>query len=412
MPRYEKITTPEGPPRASARSLSRAKRGRNGVGSLSPDSMVREENPVEACLKVAVRGVAWTLSLWCIGLLFLAINAVDPKFLLNWYMVFMPFWAGDLMAIFVQARVLVSACSFRFLPNERLALRRYMQDQQTQAVDMNYLPLVQKVVFTVVVSVPTLLMVIAFQVLVCMRLTEGAPTAAMVALPLFILEGLCLVHFCMIRDHSATSAATWCLLFMATAALTTKFDGALGESFPYMVAFAPLWLLNMLFFVMGMQIHVDHCRGLHFLSKRQRVALNLYLGALLISWTAELLVACEETGSLSVPSVVVPLLFTLASMFCATSIFMVAKRNAKRLLLTKGYEEPLPLSKTQEGWEPSGGGTSDWFLLGAIEQRVRLRSNGEMETGSSRHSSFEQRGSSSNFHRSDSGSYADLYDDV
>ncbi|CAM9205948.1 unnamed protein product, partial [Heterosigma akashiwo] len=184
-----------------------------GIRSPSPDttSISREENPVELCLKIAVKGLGLTLLLWCIGLLFVALAVCNAAGRASWAFIFTPFWLGDIMALAVQARVLAAACSFRFLPNERLALRRYLQDQSTRAVDMNYLPLVQRVVLAVAVSVPALLLLVAFQVLLCLRL-EGAagamsPSAAAVALPLFLAEGVGLAHFCLLRDHSLASAS-------------------------------------------------------------------------------------------------------------------------------------------------------------------------------------------------------------
>jgi hypothetical protein len=50
-----------------------------------------------------------------------------------------------------------------------------------------------------------------------------------------------------------------------------------------------------------------------------------------------------------------------------------------RLLSTQGYEDPVPLSKTARGWEPSGGGSEWWSLLGELEVRAggTVRGTGE-----------------------------------
>jgi len=431
MPTYEKVSQtnpnrnlgaqPTRLSRISAGAQSSPSDGRTSRSSSpSHSSTVSQENPVELCLKIAVKGVAWTLFLWCLGLLALVIHELLHFPLSDswdWYLIFIPFWAGDLAAIFVQARVLVTACSFRFLPNERLALRRYMQEQTTQAVDMNYLPLVQKVVFTVVISVLALILAVVFQVLVCMKLTGNSSSTMVALFPLMLLEALFLLHFCCMRDHSRVSAAAWTLLLLGTFTLTVKFDqpyivAEKGKGLPYFVAFAPFWALAILFYYLGVQIHINHHRGGYVLSKRQKQALNLYLLGLTMLTCAEVVLSLNEVGLEPVaPQSVACLLFFLAASSASIALFIIIKRNATRLLLTKGYEEPLPLSKTQRGWVPSGGGTETWLLLGAVEQRVRLRAlNGNVVSTSSTQS-FEMEGGK-HFQRTNSGSYADLYENV
>jgi hypothetical protein len=86
--------------------------------------------------------------------------------------------------------------------------------------------------------------------------------------------------------------------------------------------------------------------------------------------------------------------------------------------MSQGYEDPLPLSKTRRGWEPSGGGALRWGLLGPVEVRQiaglsgahldrpssglysRPIANSDSDIGGV----FEREG----FNRTDSGRYDDI----
>jgi hypothetical protein len=70
-------------------------------------SLALQSNAVEDCMKLVSRGAAWTLSFWCLGLASVMLRYAAPDLaeryahpqLSQYYIVFAPFWIGDLIAV-------------------------------------------------------------------------------------------------------------------------------------------------------------------------------------------------------------------------------------------------------------------------------------------------------------------------
>ncbi|TFJ81703.1 hypothetical protein NSK_006952 [Nannochloropsis salina CCMP1776] len=121
--------------------------------------------------------------------------------------------------------------------------------------------------------------------------------------------------------------------------------------------------------------------------------------------------------------------------FAELGFYLVAADEVEHLTTSHGYEDPMPLSRTARGWEPTGARVSNWLLLGRLEETARLMRRGGLAGTSGSATAASGRGLSGvgvnmtrnsplrdyqgysgregrELRRSNSGSYADLYDDL
>eukprot|EP00617_Octactis_speculum_P007745 CAMPEP_0185796300 /NCGR_PEP_ID=MMETSP1174-20130828/161008_1 /TAXON_ID=35687 /ORGANISM="Dictyocha speculum, Strain CCMP1381" /LENGTH=161 /DNA_ID=CAMNT_0028491653 /DNA_START=704 /DNA_END=1189 /DNA_ORIENTATION=- len=70
----------------------------------------------------------------------------------------------------------------------------------------------------------------------------------------------------------------------------------------------------------------------------------------------------------------VPLGTLFFGLFCgALGVFIVLDIHAEWLISSKGYGEPLPLSRTEHGWAPSGQEKGYELCLGMLDKNVLIK---------------------------------------
>lgn len=220
------------------------------------------KNPVEDCLHAGVTGFGWCMVSWLVGVVLLAL-----EYTRTWghpaaahqrgrnsrpsggspdgpsWLIFAPFWLGDLLAIVVLARVLSKVASVRFATphRSRNGMRRSTADSRDRStgslnelgsgndahcaivpVNLDYFPLIQRVVVTAVVAFIVLVLAVTEQVLVCLWWGVhqqgqgggggggggGGPGPFTLATPVLILEGLCLLRVLILRTEGLLSGLT------------------------------------------------------------------------------------------------------------------------------------------------------------------------------------------------------------
>lgn len=215
-----------------------------GYGCYEPLS--QQSNPVNACLRAGVAGFGWCMVSWYIGVTLLVIEyariwdaqigernsgmsseiyyprqASGPPWL-----IFAPFWLGDFLALVVLARVLSKIASVRLAaPTRNRGFRRSDGRERSSgslnelsngsnavAVNMDYFPLLQRVVVTALGCFIVLLLVIVEQILACLRwgraTDAGVPGSLALAAPALVLEGLCLLRITLLKTQGLLSAIT------------------------------------------------------------------------------------------------------------------------------------------------------------------------------------------------------------
>lgn len=429
-------------------------------------------DPLERMIKRALLGFALFLAFTFLGVLLLVLKGLGfdqmpglarlPPVATNYWVVFAPFWAADLVGWAVIARTLTGTCSLRTrgVRDERRHMARLTAKEAQNTISMEMLPLVQIVIRALLVATPFLMCVTAAQILLCLNLQGGKAQVPLwlALLPLVIWEGLALLSTLCLRTGSFPKALGWFLALLSTLALGLRLSTPpppLPEVFwplassdaPLWLAFTPFWALETLLLLTLLYVALQACCARRYRLTSQHVAcLVLYTGSLALITLASVLVAWrQETWEAALDHALRFQNFseTLAgiALFCGVGLtqlglYLVAADEAEHLLTSHGYEDPMPLSRTARGWEPTGARVSNWFLLGRVEETARLMRRGGVAgvvgnaagaagrrmagtaKGALRESPLRggRAGGSGEgggeLRRSNSGSYADLYDDL
>ncbi|KAG5177732.1 hypothetical protein JKP88DRAFT_350592 [Tribonema minus] len=467
------VVDSEGPGKNSGSTVVSAGAGKSqpreagGIRLQKPSDAAQVE-AVATILHSATAGVSWTLGLWCLGLGTVMLRAARPELAADpitgtFWVAFVPFWLGDIMGMAFQVKLLSDAYPLRFItPEQRVLLeRRYgavgggaLSNTLPQELaglgigplgksipcDMAYMPLVQRVAFAALVTVPLLALAIAQQVLACLELSSvaalnaAAPGAVLhrgnmlVTLsPLLAVEAAALVRMLIIRTRGPLPLITAALLLLGTLSIGAKADGVSGvllSDAPWWAVLIPFWVLIALY--LGVVAHIGMGEAFAkrvILSHAQRTSLLLYALALLAAGGGlGMVVARPILQGLPIWELALhvsaPLgaLWSAAAMFCL-GVCLAMEGAMARLLRTKGFEDPIPLSEVAGHWVKGGPGNENWALLGVV---VLNRDNAAKEAqaaaatlGGNRSMSESSFGSSAiggadDRHRHDSGSYDPL----
>jgi hypothetical protein len=231
-------------------------------------------------------------------------------------------------------------------------------------------------------------LVTASQVLLFLHLEFHRLSFLVAMAPLMALQLLGVVECILLETRSALGGVCWVLLLSSTLTLSLRVaekTALFRAGMPWWYAMVPLWALEALFLVMAAFILLQGCclRRYH-LTHHHSLCLALYLSCLLLTGLAEVLWIWGRSLDLDLPELESELLALVryrhliaTGLFClgvALGLFalvLVARREVDNLVVTYGYSDPLPLSKTARGWEPAGPVVVMWLLLGRIDMQRR-----------------------------------------
>ncbi len=434
-------------------------------------------NPLECMIKRALTGYAFFLALTFLGILLVVLKALGfdampaiaqlPPAARSYWVVFAPFWAADLVGWVVVAQTLANTCSLRTTGASRDERQHNVArvapgTKGRRVIGPEMLPLVQIVVRSLVAAVPFLLCLTTTQVLLCACLQGNARVPLWLGLlPMVIWEALALLATLCLRTGSFLKALGWCLALLATVTLGLRFSTppavenpwpfTTAEDAPLWLAFTPFWALLGLGLLTLLHLSLQSCCVRRYRLTSQHVAcLVLYAASLALLALATVLVAWRDEkweAALDHALHFQNFTETLAGIavfsgvgLAELALYLVAAEEADHLATSQGYEEPMPLSRTARGWEPTGSRVTAWSLLGRVEETARLtRRRGVARTvggvagagmrmagmaGAAAKGAIQRNasplhgmagggsGEGGELRRSNSGSYADLYDDL
>lgn len=419
----------------------------HGYGEIQPAT---PPNAVEVCLSLTSHGVATVLLLYSIGLgsvLMRELQEIEHYRYQDWpvvsyWVAFIPVWLGDVLACIYIARIIstISGVTVRG-PDSKSDYGSggmvqggqgefFLQDGRfDKRLDCIYLPLVKRLMFGSAAMLPFMITQITTHLLLCTYLeykSLGIPFFSITpfgcVVPIIIVEVVALLHSVLIRSEGSLSFATWLLLLTATICVSAKASNYFMLGYlEWKYVLLPIWALDFIYFVTILYIPYRYQ-----LSTRQYVSLACYTLALVCTTLGELLFTVEtplllitlsETDRLRLAVFLIWLGITL--MFVA---FVLTVYSAcKKLKRTLGYDDPVILSKTKQGWEPVGEAAIYYFLLGEMQPAQKSIRHGphngrvgdDLESNISSKNSFTHDSDAAvSMHRTDSGQYDDVYDQL
>mmetsp|Transcript_138 Transcript_138/g.204 ORF Transcript_138/g.204 Transcript_138/m.204 type:complete len:497 (-) Transcript_138:55-1545(-) len=373
---------------------------------------------ISSCLELIPLGLSCTLLLWCLGLGAVMILCTMPQpvsypLLENKWVLFTPFWLGDIVAFCFQFAMLARAYLLRFLTQEQQnALRqRYgsmnspddasFQSQPlvseiggfgvgplnlSTAVDVAYMPLVQRTALKTAMSIPVLLILVVQQILVCLELSQYSSDKSLRCrmlvcfFPILFLQVFELLRVFLIRTKTFLPLMSWFLLFLTTLSIGAKIDHVKWDLLadgPWIVALSPLITLLVLYGFLLLYITLLTMFRRYDLTWFQSASMLCYtLGLVCLAGGMLLLIFRPETVTImdwetevreEAPQVGI----WIGIMLGCLGACIAMKGAIHRLVRTQGFEDPVPLSKTPRGWEPSCVRTIYWSFLGVVTIRTR-----------------------------------------
>ncbi|EWM27151.1 hypothetical protein Naga_100010g42 [Nannochloropsis gaditana] len=432
--------------------------------------------PLERTMKWALTGFAIYLALTFLGVVFLVLKSLEfdklPPFartgliLKGYWLIFTPFWAADLVAWMVVLWALHWTCSLRTSGVQHesriMAPSSHREAQKTLSTEM--LPLFQIVMRALLNATPFLLCITAAHILLFIFLQSGGGNFGrpwvslwLAILPIVLWEMLALISAICLRTGSFSKALGWLLILFATLMVGLRFSSPpfplssipcirAAHNAPLWVTFTPFWALEILLLATLVYVSIQACCARRYRLSSQHVScIILYTSSLGFLALASVMFAWRhgtwESGlnhalRLQNFSDTLSGIATLCAVgFAELGFYLVAADEVEHLTTSHGYEDPMPLSRTARGWEPTGARVSNWLLLGRLEETARLMRRGGLAGTSGSTTAAAGRGLSGvgvnmtrnsplrdyqgysgregrELRRSNSGSYADLYDDL
>jgi hypothetical protein len=292
----------EGPASESSRLLQRGDSKRGGALRVSPVHV----NPLEASVREANSGLGFVLFMWCIGLGCVGIRIYEMFGVsYSYWIVMCPLWLGDIVGVVAGCLALSRAFSLRFLTAEQRASMRLFQASTgtaaavsgtvrgesvrpgVVAVDMEYLPLVQRFVLAALAGLSLVLMATATQILFCIHL-EHAPLLGYefgpmtCIIPLIVVVSFALLHVVLIRSEGIISFTFWLLLLAGSILVALKTGNhPLVDEVQWDIILVPFWAIDALFGLVILWVGLKYVLGSYSLAPQQLSCLGLYLLALL-----------------------------------------------------------------------------------------------------------------------------------
>lgn len=378
----------------------------------------------------ATEGLVWLVARGCIGFIdFTALGAVAVY--LNgksdrcpWALAFLPFFAASFVVGATQIRALLRVASLK-LHNPAVHYgAASAQNTRGDTIEEDALPLIRRGIVAIVLSIPTLLVVVAAQIFACLatgywtsdqrrRSTVAAKRASVCLLSLqtcalcasLVLKGRSVSElpakrlssdFLYGREGSgrlsgrlsaAFHALLWIWLVLVVSVLddaavtttTTSTDEVIivvGQQRRLARAFTPLWTAWVLLVASLALVLNRHRTNTYRLERSQIVGITAYVASCcffacaVMRWLGFPFV---EQSSLALASAIFGrtggLLGLLGALCACLGLHLAFLRHARQLVLSRGHGTPMPLARTPDGyWGVSGAGESFWFILGSFER--------------------------------------------
>ena len=284
---------------------------------LNVSNIRNHRSPVERAIRLAVVELRYCALLWMLGFMLVLVKNADDG-ALPWAVAFLPLWLGNVRAIALCCRIVgrAGSCYDRIMSGtDYVRMVRAPTYRTTDpsllefAIPEDLVHLVNRGTVGALVAVPTFLLLMWTETMLCMHLSGGRGRkragglwAAMA--PLLFIEAVMVAQWALIKSNSWRGGLVMGLCFLSTVSLTHTWAtheragaGASGmaNAGGWWSGCIPLWLLSLVFLELIVSVVRKHCTGVYRLRPSQLVACGLYLLACAFSASAEVLLAARAT---------------------------------------------------------------------------------------------------------------------
>lgn len=316
---------------------------------LNVSNIRNHRSPVERAIRLAVVELRYCALLWMLGFVLVLVKNADFGAPLPWAVAFLPLWLGNVRAIALCCRIVgrAGSCYDRIMSGtDYVRMVRAPTYRTTDpsllefAIPEDLVHLVNRGTVGALVAVPTFMLLMWTEVMLCMHLSGGSVGkragglwAAMA--PLLFIEAVMVAQWALIKSNSWRGGLVMGLCFLSTVSLTHAWAtyeragaGASGEAggtiwWPGCI---PLWLLTLVFFELIVSVVRKHFTGMYRLRPSQLLACGLYFLACAFSASAEVLLAARAAlpwGDDATAGLVLPLAGLGVGIICGGGALMI-----------------------------------------------------------------------------------------
>ena len=334
------------------------------LSSRHSDPTFEIDDAVTLGIKVLCARWSLTIFLWMISYLLVMLQVISNGTLVSsTALLFLPMWTGSVLAIMAVVLVISGTCSNTRLisPEQRLFLRTRGNVDESQYIDYDSLPLLRRLFFVGAVSALFALMAITTQILFYLWLMEGVIGMWNALCPVIIVFIIILCYMFAMNTISLSSCLVASLLVIDMMLFAMKISGEVS-SLSWVLVSAPIIIVQGYWIVHLLKVVRNDTTEIYRLTLKQKLCSVMYLISMLLSLLAEF-TTCITNGSLSqFPQ----WLWVIAVPLFVIAAAIVLREEAALIAFTRGYTDPQPLSRTEDGWEPLLGSSITSLLLGTI----------------------------------------------
>lgn len=319
---------------------------------------------------------AWTYSimLWLLSFVLGMLKFLEPAFGYNWVTVFLVMWMGTVVG-FIGTLLPVYQLFGKKVTSreERMFLRvRGVETDYANSVDADSIPLFRRIVLWGATVAACLILIATSQALLYDSLVRERVQLWTAMLPLFLLLAVVVLYLTFTKGIEPLTVVLVALIGLSIGLFTEHVRHP--DAMSWTALLVPLWIVELVFAVQACYIIVQACSGRYVLERVQWVSLQIYIVSLILLVLAQVYAVAEEHPRMedslcwsTSRCYVAPLAMWIFSVVLFAVAFTCNFRwQLQEIAEQQGYTEPMPLSRTYQGWEPVGAKLSWWMLLGGI----------------------------------------------
>ncbi|KAJ1439652.1 hypothetical protein B484DRAFT_443882, partial [Ochromonadaceae sp. CCMP2298] len=328
---------------------------------VSPDT---EDDSVSLGVKKVGLALTVVVSLWLLSFLLVMVQIIEHETIgPRDFALFAPMWVGSLLGLVTVVMVSVNVCKSSTLVSRerRLFMRAQGTERQSEFIDYESLPLMRRLLCWNLALALSFLLILITQVLFSLWFISAAIGVWHALVPVLLLASLCLLYLCLMDVLSAMSCGVVVLVLLQLFLFTLKCSRHMLLT-SWTLATLPLDVVLLYAYVHLAAVVLAALRGRYDLKPAQKWCLAAHAAALLLATLAEALTVMQEHAGLSISSTPA-VLWTVVVTLLVLCLLVVVNAEVRVLAVNRGFLDPLPLSRTKDGWAPTPGGGKVYFLL-------------------------------------------------
>jgi hypothetical protein len=230
-------------------------------------------------------------------------------------------------------------------------------------INFESLPLMRRLFFWSFVLATFLLMAFTTQICFYLWLIAGLIGMWHAFIPVLLVFLILQLYLVLVKTLSLSTCCCFVLSFVGLLLYAAKCKEELHLN--WIVTVIPIAVVEIIFLIHLVWITVQSVRAIFILTRRQIICVTGFLVSFLLALVAEGITVTRDCPAASFPLFfqmsentvqILPLkIWVIAGSLFTVSALTVVQKELDRIAHSRGYTDPMPLTRSQLGWEPMAG---------------------------------------------------------